>query len=304
MDNKTIVLKAGALTVGDRQVRRLALIYSGVALGISFLLTLVNFLLSKEIAGTGGLSGIGTRTMLSTAQAVLTVLSTVALPFWDMGFYGAALDISRQKDCPDSRLLDGFYRFRQVLGFLLLQGLFLTLLAVICFYGATMVYMLLPFSDGLLDAMEPVIMNMDPENPDMAALSALIPHMIPLYVSAALATLAFVVPAAYRLRLGQWYVMDSGLGGRAALRASARTMKGQRWSLFRLDLQFWWYYALQVLAMAVAYADLLLPGLDSDAGFFGCYIVSLGLQFALSVWVMPKVQVAYAIYYNEKGQVG
>ena len=305
MDNKTIVLKAGALTVGDRQVRRLALIYSGVALGISFLLTLVNFLLSRQIDGTGGLAGIGSRTLLSTAQSVLTVISTAAMPFWDMGFYAAALDISRSKNVPDSRLLEGFYRFGRVLGFLILRALFLGILAMICFYGATTVYMISPLGDRLLDAMEPVIMAIDPANPDMSVLEGLMPSLVPLYAVAGLAALAFVVPAIYRLRLGHWYLMDTDISAKAALRASARTMKGRRWSLFQLDLQFWWYYALQVLAMAVAYLDMLLPGLDGDVAFFVTYAVSLVLQFELSVLVMPKVQVAYALYYdNKKGQVG
>lgn len=302
MDNRTIVRKAGALTVGDRQVRRVTWIYSAVALGVSFLLTVINFLLSKEIDGTAGLAGIGSRTMLSTAQALLTVASTVFMPFWDMGYYAAALDFSRERQAADNRLLEGFFRFGRVLGFLLLRGLFLGLLAVICFYGATTLYMISPLGDRLLDAMEPVIMAIDPANPDMSVLEGLMPSLVPLYAVAGLAALAFVVPAIYRLRLGHWYLMDKDISAKAALRASARVMRGKRWSLFLLDLRFWWYYALQVAALAVAYADLLLPGLDGDVGFFACYIVSLLLQFALCLRVMPRVQVAYALYYKEKGQ--
>ena len=305
MDNKTIVLRAGELTRHNENVRTIALIYSGVALGVSFLLTLVNFLLGRQIDGTSGLQGMDTRTMLSTAQAVLAVLSTVALPFWDMGFYAAALDFSREKPAQDSRLLEGFYRFGRVLAFLLLQVLFLTILAIICFYGATMLYILSPFSDSLFMKMESVLANMDPANPDMAAVESLLPSLLPLYAVAGLVALAVVVPAMYRLRLGQWYLMDKDIAAKAALRASARAMKRQCWSLFRLDLRFWWYYVLQVLALAVAYLDMLLPGLDGDVAFFATYAVSLALQFGLSVLVMPKVQVAYALFYNEKkGQAG
>lgn len=304
MDNKTITLQAGALTVGNANLRRQALLYSAVALGVSFLLTAVNFMLSRQIEGTGGLAGMRMRTVLSSAQMLLTIASTVLLPFWDMGFYAVALDVSRHEQPETGRLLEGFYRFGRVLGFLLLHTLFLSLLAVVVFYGATMVYMLSPLGDRIFRAMEPIVQNLDPQNPDLTALESMLPHMIPLYITAGLAALAFVLPAAYRLRLGQWFLMDKELTGRQALQASSRVMKGKRWGLFKLDLQFWWYYLLQAVAMAVAYADTVIPGLEGDLAFFGCYVVSLGLQFTLSVLVMPRVQVSYAIFYNnEKGQV-
>ena len=304
MNHETILLQAGALTAGDRRARRLALIYSGAGFGISFLLTLINFILSRQIDGTGGLAGMGMRSLLSTLQMTLTVISTAVLPFWDMGFYAAALGISRHENVEDGRLLEGFRRFRQVFAFLLLRALFLSILAVVAFYGATMVYMLLPFGDRLLDAMEPVIMSLDPENPDLSALENLYGHLIPLYITAAVAALAFVAPAFYRLRLGEWYVVDTDLRGRQALRASARAMKGNRWELFKLDLQFWWYYLLQLLALAVAYLDLLLPALgvplNADVAFFLFYTLSLAGQFLLGVFALPRIQVSYALYYNEK----
>ena len=45
--------------------KKIALIHTAIALGASFLLTLVGYLLSLEIADNGGLSGLGTRTVLS-----------------------------------------------------------------------------------------------------------------------------------------------------------------------------------------------------------------------------------------------
>ena len=71
--------------------KRLALIHTAIALGASFLLTLINYLLSLGIADTGGLDGVGTRTLLSTAQAMLELAVMLALPFWQLGIFYAAL---------------------------------------------------------------------------------------------------------------------------------------------------------------------------------------------------------------------
>ena len=46
--------------------RKLALLFTGAAVALSFLITLVGFLLTKQMEGTGGLSGIGLRTLLSS----------------------------------------------------------------------------------------------------------------------------------------------------------------------------------------------------------------------------------------------
>ena len=306
MDHKTIALQAGALTVGDRQVRRLALIYSGVAFGVSLLLTVINFLLARAMDSTGGLAGMGSRALLSTGQAVLTILITVAMPFWDMGFYGACLGIAKQEHVPDSRLLMGFHRFWQVLALLLKKTLFFLLLGMIGFYAGTAVYMFLPLSDGMLEALDPLILQMEAGevNVDMSVLT---PYLIPMYIIASVVALACMTPAFYRLRLAEWYLMDKPLTAKSALAASARTMKGKRWNLFLVDLQYWWYFALLAVAMAVAYADLLLPvmgvQMNPDLASFLTYLVSLLMQFILSVFVTPRVLVAYAVFYHErKGQ--
>ena len=51
--------------------RQLVLIHTAVSLGASLVVALVNLLFASMIENTGGLSGLGTRSMLETAQAVL-----------------------------------------------------------------------------------------------------------------------------------------------------------------------------------------------------------------------------------------
>ena len=62
--------------------RRLALIHTGAAVILSLLLTLVNYLLVGGMEDTGGLAGIGTRSILATAQTMLMLAGTLIMAIW------------------------------------------------------------------------------------------------------------------------------------------------------------------------------------------------------------------------------
>ena len=53
--------------------KRIILIHTLVSLGVTFLLGAISFALEHQISNTGGLSGLGLRSVLSTAQAVLQI---------------------------------------------------------------------------------------------------------------------------------------------------------------------------------------------------------------------------------------
>ena len=108
----------------------------------------------------------------------------------------------------------------------------------------------------------------------------------------------------YRLRMSQYRVMD---GQNSALRAIAEStvmMKGYRLSLLKLDLHFWWFYALEVAIGLVGYFDILLelagyplpwsPALK----FFLPYVLYLALQFGFQIWKKNPVAVTYAQVYE------
>ena len=90
---------------------------------------------------------------------------------------------------------------------------------------------------------------------------------------------------------------------------SAAMLRRRCWQLFRLDLKFWWYYALKLLCMLLLYADLLLEAagvalpVSADAAYlltYGLYLVGF---FAVEVRFLPTVQTAYACAYeNLKAQ--
>ena len=77
--------------------KRLVLIHTGAALLLAIALTVIDYLLEQKIGTTGGLSGIGTRSILTTAQSILRYVQILVLPIWNCGYLFACLQISRQK---------------------------------------------------------------------------------------------------------------------------------------------------------------------------------------------------------------
>ena len=66
--------------------QKLTLLHTGAALAVSLVLTLLNLLLNRQIDTTGGLAGIGTRSVLELLQSVLSLGSSIAIPFWNWAF--------------------------------------------------------------------------------------------------------------------------------------------------------------------------------------------------------------------------
>ena len=75
--------------------RKLSVIHSSLIVGIALVLSLLSVILSQGIAGTGGLSGIGTRNLLQTAESALQLAYTFLTPFWQVGIVFAFLCIIR-----------------------------------------------------------------------------------------------------------------------------------------------------------------------------------------------------------------
>jgi len=70
---------------------KIAAIHAGITAGVALMVTLLQLLLSQGIGNTGGLSGLGMRSLLQTAETVLSGANTVLMPFWNVGFLFAAL---------------------------------------------------------------------------------------------------------------------------------------------------------------------------------------------------------------------
>ena len=95
--------------------QRLVLLHTGAVVALTLVLSAINYILQLQISDAGGLSGLGTRTVLSTIQMLLQLGQLVLLPFWQFGLIHAALRICRQEEATPDTLLGGFRRFGPLL---------------------------------------------------------------------------------------------------------------------------------------------------------------------------------------------
>ena len=104
---------------------KLVLVHTAVGSGLALLIALVSFLLDQKIAGTSGLGGMDSRSLLKTAQSVLNLLQMVVMVFWSIGLVSTFMGINRGHDVQPKDLLAGFRNFGPVLRGKLLHGLIL-----------------------------------------------------------------------------------------------------------------------------------------------------------------------------------
>lgn len=242
--------------------KRLALIHTAIALGVSFLLTLISYLLSLEIADTGGLGGLGARSVLSTAQATLELIVMLALPFWQLGIFYAALRWERGESAEFPDLLQGFRRLGAALGLLVLRCILFISLGVIVVNISTFLFMMTPFAEPMMEIFEPLMEQaLTPEQlmelltPELMASATR--ASIPFFIMAGVFFLIVAIPVFYRTRFADFALMEGQTAGRAMVKSFVIT-KGSCLQVLKLDLSFWWFYILQMLSVAICNADLLL----------------------------------------------
>ena len=287
---------------------RIVLLWAGVTAALSLLTGLLSHMLSTGIAGTGGLSGIGLRSILSTAQQILTTATTVALPFWTLGYQRAMLNMARGQSVSDRTLLSGFLRFGPGLRLMLLEGLILGAAFVFVFYVALLLLCMTPLSDPVYPVLEPVLDSLmaDPYSVmDEGLMNSLVEAMVPLALCSLGLCLMVLLPLIYRLRLTRLRLMDDpGCGALVAIGTSLQLTKGNCLKLLKLDLGFWWFYLLELAIAVVSYGDSILPMLgialpiSADAAFWMFYVAALVLQVAFYTAFHNRIACAYALFYD------
>lgn len=298
MTNQTILSRAAdAVRSARYPARRLTIAYAAVACGIPLAVQLISYLLTRQMDSTGGLGGIGTRTVLSLIQTLVLFAGTAVMPFWNLGYTGATLRIARGELAAPPSLLSGFHRFFPLLRLMLLRALLIMLLAIAAMNAASMLYMLTPASLIVMEELESVLAVGETALADPAVVEQLLSLLWPLYLLLGLVLAALLIPISYRLRLTDLSVLDGNDRALPAMLISYRTMRGKCLQLFRLDLHFWYYYLLNALAGALAYGDMLL-GLESDLAFWCFYCGSLLAQLAVTVFFAPKLHTACALFYD------
>ena len=288
--------------------KKFVFIHTSAALGLTLLITALNFLLNQQIAQTGGLAGMGLRSILSTVQSVMEFAVNAALPFWEISMVFAALCWVSNQPVTPPELLQGFRRFGKVLGLFLLQGGIFVMLGIGVVQFSTTLFLFSPMSAKALQVMEPLMEEMDVMSQTIPVLSAeqmatMTEAIRPLLIMTLVLYLAVALPLLYRLRFTQFSIMD-GNSVFAAFVHSFRSTKGHMFHLIRLDLHFWWYYLLQAVGLGLCFGDILLESIGitlpipQNTAFFLFYVLGALVQWVLLWQCRGKVTATYAMAYK------
>ncbi|MBQ3503415.1 MAG: DUF975 family protein [Oscillospiraceae bacterium] len=284
--------------------RRIAAVYTAGLVGLSILVSAADFLLERMISGTGGLGNLGTQAILSTLQSMLPIVQMLLLLGWNTGYFMTVLKIARGIPADPDTLKGGFSLFFPVLRTMLLEGMFYTGITMFAFNAASLIYMFTPWANDLMTLAEPLlpgILSASPPVLEEAQVMLLMEVMIPLLIIFAVLYAALSIPVSYRLRMSTYCLIDMPRPG--ALRAigtSVRLMRGNCRNLFKLDLSFWWYHGVLLLASLVQMLPLLglpLP-LSFDGQYYLFYGINLLMTAAVYLLARNRVETAYAAAYD------
>ncbi len=286
---------ADALNAAQKP-RRLAAIYAGGIVILSLVVTLLSLWLGEQMEGTGGLSNFGTRAVLETVQTVLPYGQLLLMLCLEMGFLRAMMRIGRGQSAGDRELLSGFSLLGPVLRAALLQGLIYVCIGMTCVYLGSAIFMFTPYAEPLIALMEPLVADPTLASVDEATLMAMLEATVPAMVISFLLFAVVAMPIAYRYRMVNFCLLeDPRAGALAAMRASRNMMRGNRWKLAKLDLSFWWFYGLMLLAAVLSFGSTLLTMLG----------VTLPVSTTVSVWLFYGLHLAatFGVYYFAYNQV-
>lgn len=306
-------LKARAAVLAEENrgpARRLVLLYCGVVAALTLGSSGLNLYLDSQIGGTGGLGGIGMRSILQSIQEFLSYVNMYFGPFWSAGFLAAMIGMVRGRAPQTRDLTEGFRRFFRILGHLAFRFLVAVMLGVVSMNLGSVIFILSPWGRGFSEAMAPILE--DPNlfladgsvNMDLIPQELLMESGLPLtLIILALFGLLYLC-ISYQFRLSMYLVMDQPIGAVAAHFRSIRLMKGHKWQMFRMDLSYWWYYLLMVVIGVVGYLDVVLSmlglplPLDATVMFFVTLAAYCVLNLALSLWQKCRVDASYVLAYE------
>ena len=284
--------------------KQLALVYTAGLTGLSLLLTILDYVLSQQISGTGGLSQLGTRTILSTIQSMLPIVQMLLMLCWNAGYTIAVLNIIRRRSADHNTLMSGFPMFFPMLRSALLECMIYFNILILSFFLSFQIYMFTPWAKELTQLMEPLLPQiMEGSTPVLedAMVLSLLKSMLPMLLIFCGLYLLLSIPISYRLRFSLYCLMDAPRAGALrAMAASRRMLRGNCWKLFRMDLGFWWYHGLLALANGIQMLPLLglvLPQ-GYDFTFYLCYGVYLILVSGVYILARNRVECTYAAAYE------
>ena len=290
-----------------RDGQKIVLYYSLITVAVSAAATALSYVLSQQIARTGGLGSMGVRSALTTAQTLLPIVQAVFLMCLTLGYLATMLRIARGQYASPNGMRLGFDRFWVLLRCTLLKGLIFGGVAMASMYVAIAIYMMTPLSNSVVDILMPLVKNAGTSGIllDDATYAQLMDATMPAMGIFGVLFLVLAAPVFYRYRMADYLIIDRpATGALAALRDSRMMTKGNRWNLFRLDLSMWWYYAAVLVSTAIGYGDQFLPALGITLSFSDTvsYFLFLGAYlaatFAVYYFLRNRVEVTYALAYD------
>ncbi len=304
------VKKTAARRLRDVQAeKKVAAVYAGLTLGLSALVVLLSLVLELLIDRSGGLGGMGRRTVLISLQNILPIIAIPVSLCLELGYQAAMLRVARGQYVTPQSLRLGFDRFWVLLRCVLLEAAMLFGVCLGGIYLGSLLFMMSPFSDRVVELARPLMENATVLNPqavlDSGVYDQLMSAMAPAFGLCLILVAVLAVPLAFRYRMAQYVIIDKpGIPAVMALRESRKMMKGNLWKLLKLDISLWWYYGLDVLARLICYGDvvLALAGVSlpwsGTVSYYGFFAVYLAVQFAIYYFLRNRVETAYAIAYD------
>ena len=284
---------------------RVILLHTGIVMLVSLILTALNYLLDQQISTTGGLSGMGTRSILTTIQNLFLLAQMILVPFWESGYTYYALRVAKGESKGFADLPEGFRRFAPLLRLKFLMLLMMGILIFVCSYATSFIFMLTPWATPMMEKIELISYTAMSEEAILEATALMIQDAIlPILLIFGLCLLVGSFLLFFRFRFAEMWLLDHPNGrAREALRNSKKCMQYRWKAMFRIDLRFWWFYLLELLVTFLGYGDLILDsvGIEMTTGAFGTYLIFTFLyiwaQMALYWWRRNQVSVTYAHAY-------
>lgn len=306
---KTIKQNAARALARGRDPKKLILAYAGIPVLLSLAVTLLNHWLGLQIDSTGGLSQLGTRAMFSTVQQILPTLQSLVLLCMDLGYLHGMMRIVRGQYADHTDLKTGFRLFGPMLRITLLQGMIYLAVGIVTFYFSMQIFMLTPWAEDLIAILEPVVSSTTILDSgyvlDEATMAQATDAMLPMIIFYFVLFAILILLIQYRFRMAHYALLDNPTAGAfAALRQSVKLMRHNCIRMLKLDLGYWWFHGLTVLASVVLYGDMLLPmmgitlPLSGTAAYFLFYGIYLAMHFATQYFLRNRVEAGYITAYE------
>ena len=298
---KYLKKKASNRLQSGNDPKKVVLVYAGIAALSSLVVTVVQDLLDSRISQTGGIQNIGTRSMLTTADTLLTIAQLLLVMCLTLGYTGSMLRIARGQYASPNSLKAGGERIWVLLRTRLLQMLIMTAAAFALCFLVINVCLLTPLSNRVIAVMGTV--SAEVLLADDLALIGFYSAMLPIILIYLVALVPLLWYFSCTYRMVDYLLIDRPqLGAFGALRESRRMMQGNMKMMLRVDLSFWWYYLLQALVSVLVYLNMVLAlfsiGLPPEVLYWGTVVLYLAADFALRYFFSNKVAVTYALFYD------